>query len=89
MRAGRFRCGRPVFPADLLVEAGVLAIVRLLPKVAAKPSPAEVGPEVAAEPPTRKRLGGVNTCRSAPSVGGLVKVVRAPERTCYPGRHGT
>ena len=67
MRAGRFRCGRPVFPAGLLAEAGVLAIACLLPQVAAQPSPAEVGPEVVAKPPIKKRLGGVNTCRSASS----------------------
>ena len=67
MCAGRFRCGRPVFPAAQFAEAGVLAIARLLPQVAAQPSPAEVGPEVVAKPPIKKRLGGLNTCRSASS----------------------
>ena len=40
MRAGRFWCGQPDFPAGLFAEAGVLAIACLLPEVACEPSPA-------------------------------------------------
>ena len=46
MRAGRSGCGRPVFPAGLLAEAGVLAIACLLPEVAG------------AAVPGRSRAGG-------------------------------